>query len=147
MMPSTSNAAGVGSSSQAAPSSSAPATASSSSGTRQYNAAEDNSSDSNEDEEDDDEQNWDDFDEADEELVKLPTKALFSDDILEYPEAALEQAKEKHGVDIIEFIAINRKFACSSTGLHNVKLIRFFRHIELDYAQIIRLVNYVRRVC
>lgn len=66
--------------------------------------------DDSDDEDDDDEQAWaDEDDDDDEEMAKQPTKALFSDEVLESPEAALEHAKEKHGIDIIDFIAKNRK--------------------------------------
>lgn len=109
-MPPVPAPADAGSSSQAAESSSAPATASTSGERQQHHGAEDAYSDSEDDDDDDDEQNWDDYEEADEELVKLPTKALFSDDVLEHPEAALVHAKEKHGVDVLEFIAVNSRF-------------------------------------
>ena len=77
---------------------------------QQHHNAQDDCSDSEDDDEDDDEEAWDDFEEEDQEIVKLPTKALFSDEILPHPEAVLEDGKINHGVDLIAFIAKNRTF-------------------------------------
>lgn len=117
-MSSTGATAGAAPSKQAAGSPTS-ATSTSMNGTQQRKAGDndsdsgsdddDDDDDEEEEEDDDDDENaWDDFDEADEELVKLPTKALFSDEILEHPEAALQHAKDHHDVDIIDFIARNR---------------------------------------
>lgn len=79
-------------------------------------------SDEESDDDDVDDDNWDDLDDEDEEQTKQPTKALFTDDILESPEAVLEHAKEKHGVDMIDFIAKNRKFGQVCLFLYEIKV-------------------------
>lgn len=127
IMPSTSLDAAAGSSSAAA--SSSPTQAATSNGTANTatigtsstfnNIQAHDDGDESDDEDDDDEQAWaDEDDDEEEEMTKQPTKALFSVEVLESPEAALEHAKEKHGIDIIDFIAKNRKCAYWLRRLH-----------------------------